>query len=235
VFNVSIGNLTRAELKAIVRMPIEGLPLGDWWLKQTRDMTLATRQQMQLGMVAGEGPDKIAGRIVPRGSAPAVFRRARNNANILIRTSLTTVQNTAAFEAYQTAGEQVTDKYMYVSAKDNRVTEICRALDGRTFAYKDPQAKRPPQHIRCRSTIVPVVNFAKIGLPVPDPKGPLGFRSYSDWLRTQTKTEQDAILGPARADMWRDGKASLEAMVTTDNRVLTLKQLRDVIGDVAPE
>jgi hypothetical protein len=32
--------------------------------------------------------------------------------------------------------------------------------------------------------------------------------------------------------MWRSGKVSLEQMVTTDNRVLTLKQLRELITTI---
>lgn len=234
VFRATMGNLTRAELKAIATMPIEGLPLGEWWKKQVTDMTFATRQQIQLGMVAGESPDKIARRIMPTQGqvTPAVWKRARNNSNILVRTSITTVQNQAAFMAYQTAGEEVTDTYRYVSARDNRVTPICRALDGQIFSYKKPTL--PPQHVRCRSTIVPVINHKKLGLPDPN-AGPLTFQSYGQWLKGESETRQNTILGPARADMWRKGQASLEELVATDGRTITLAQLKERIGVVERE
>lgn len=233
-FRVTMGNLTRAELRAIAAMPIEGLKLGEWWDKQAKDMTLATRRQMQLGIVAGEGPRDIARRIVPSdaSSKPAVYRQARMRANLLTRTTITTVQNEAAFQSYASVGPDVSPSYTYVSTKDERVTPICRALDGKVYKYGDPGAKIPPQHIQCRSTIVPNVNYKKLGIPEPAKASSLTFRSYSDWLREQPKGQQDAILGAAKADMWRSGKVTLERMVGQDNKTLNLQQLKDLISVV---
>lgn len=230
-FRVGMGNLTRAELRAIAAMPIEGLTLGEWWEKQATDMTFATRRQIQLGMVAGEPPRDIARRIIPTDTRPAVWRQARMRANLLVRTTLTTVQNQAAFDSYASVGPDISPSYTYVSAKDNRVTPICRALDGKQFKYKDPNAKLPPQHIQCRSTIVPNVNYKALGIPEPK-GGSLSFRSYDSWLKEQSKGQQDAILGEAKADMWRSGKVSLERMVGSDNRALNLNQLKDLIATV---
>lgn len=232
---VSMLTLSKAELRSITALPIAGLPMGKWWASQVKDMTLATRQQIQLGMLAGEGADKIIGRIIPVGASPAVYRQARNRASMLVQTSITTVQNAAAFQSYKGVPPEASDSYMYVSARDERVTPICRALDGRIFKYKDPMAKKPPQHIRCRSTIVPVINWQKLGLEKPDDHGPLGFSSYHDWLKTQPEAKQDLLLGKGRADLWRAGKASLADMVNKDNRLLTLDQLREKITRVEPK
>ena len=231
---VTMQALTRAELEAIVELPIAGLPLGEWWKKQALDMSTATRQQMQLGLVAGESPAAIARRIVPpAGSSEAtVLRRASNNANLLVRTSLTTVQNEAAFQQYQSANRDVSTEYQYVSARDNRVTPICRALDGNVYKYDDPKAPRPPQHIKCRSTIVPKLNWRALGVREPPAESALGFRSYDAWLREQSAGEQNRILTTTRADLWRREKVTLADLVSADRRVLTLDQLRDRIGSV---
>lgn len=228
-FRVTMGNLTRAELRAIASMPIEGLPLGEWWEKQAHDMSFASRQQIQLGMVAGEPPRDIARRIIPTDTKPAVWRQARMRANLVVRTTLTTVQNEAAFQSYSKVGPEVSPSYTYVSAKDNRVTPICRALDGRHFKYNDPNAKIPPQHIQCRSTIVPDVNYKALGIAEPTKTSSLSFRSYSDWLKDQSKTQQEQILGVKKAEMWRSGQVTLERMVGQDNRTLNLQQLKDLI------
>lgn len=46
-------------------------------------------------------------------------------------------------------------KYRIVSTLDNRVTEICRSLDGKVFTYGAPDARVPPFHYFCRTVIVP--------------------------------------------------------------------------------
>jgi SPP1 gp7 family putative phage head morphogenesis protein len=229
---VSLAALSPAEIKAIVELPIAGLDLGSWWTKQVADMSTATRQQIQLGIIAGEPGEKIIGRIVPpRGSvAPAVFRRAKNNARLLVRTSLTTVQNEAAWQTYRKQGDGVSAAYRYVSARDDRVTPICRALDGQVFRYDNPKAPIPPQHIQCRSTIVPEINYRALGVTPPDAAGPLGFRSYDAWLRELPAAEQNRILTAPRADLWRERKITLADLVGADRRLLTLEQLKDRIA-----
>lgn len=99
------------------------------------------------------------------------------------------------------------------------------------FAYDDPQAKRPPQHIGCRSTVVPDVDWAGLGLePPPDSMrasadGPVpSSTSYNQWLRDRPAEVQDEILGPSRAQLFRDGK-SLRDMVRDDGSIVRIDEL----------
>ena len=46
-------------------------------------------------------------------------------------------------------------KYRIVSTLDNRVTDICRELDGNVYEYGSSSARIPPFHYFCRTVIVP--------------------------------------------------------------------------------
>jgi len=50
------------------------------------------------------------------------------------------------------AGDDI-ESFTYVAVHDDKTTELCEYLDGRTFAADDPNADRfnPPLHYNCRS------------------------------------------------------------------------------------
>lgn len=236
--NMTFDTMSRAQIRNIAAMPIGGLHIGDWWEKQAADMSLETRRHIQMGLLAGETPQQIVRRIMPSDtSAPAVLRTARRNASTLVRTSLTAVQNNVSLETMQAAGAKVTTAYRYIAVRDARTSKICAALSNKVFAFTDKQKKMPPQHPNCRSTIIAIINYEKLGLP-KQPYGkqtPLSFQSYDAWLKEQTPDMQSVILGPSRAAFYRDGRMSLSEMVATDNRVLTLTQLEQRFATTAPE
>lgn len=225
---------------AIAALPIEGLPFGDWWQRQAENVSLATRRTLQVGLLRGEGAQQLAARIVPpRDSvAPAVWRQARQQAFTLVRTTTTAVHAEAAFASYVAVGRDVTGEYELVTARDARVSKICAALDGQVFRYDDPNRKVPPFHPACRTIIVPRLNTRALGIKTPPRQPPYTFPSYDNWLRAQSATTQDAVLGPTRGDWYRQGKLGLRDLVDRDNRVLTLAQLRARLGapqDVAAD
>lgn len=229
---LTISNLTRAEVKAIAEFPIAGLGIGEWFEKQANDMNAAVRGQIQLGLLNGESSGAIARRIVPQNAdAPAVTRRARANAETLIRTATTTVQTQASYETMASIGPDLVPRYRYVAVRDGRTTPICRKLDGQEFAFDDPQAKRPPQHPNCRSTIVGIADYERLGIPKPNTvKGGYTMGTYSDWLKSQPTATQDAILGGSGAKLFREGRASLGDLVADDGRRMTDGALRNLYG-----
>lgn len=228
----TISALDDATLRTIAQFPIEGLPLGDWWKKQAADMSLAVRRQIQIGLVNGETPGTIARRIIPsETSAPSVLRQARNSANMLVRTTFTTVQNRAAHLTYEKAGRgKVSDSYKYVAVRDARTSSICRALDGKIFRYDDPKKKLPPQHPNCRSTIIPVVNYDELGLEGETSESVFSFGSYDKWLRSQPASVAVQILGVNGGRLYNAGTASLAELVADDGRRLSTKQLASAFG-----
>lgn len=232
---ISTSLLTRGTVESIARLPIEGLPLGDWWQAQARAMSLAVRRQIQVGLTLGENPTKIALRIIPPGddSSPAVWRAARAQATAIVRTATTAVHADADMRSYESVGERVSAEYELLTARDNRVSKICAPLDGQVFRYDDPHRKVPPFHINCRTTTIPRLNYRALGIKPPGKTSPLNFQTFDSWLRGQPASTQAEILGPARADLYAAGKTSLRDLVDSDNRVLTLEQLRARLGTAA--
>lgn len=246
---VETVRMTLNQVKAIVdRDPLQGVILKDWTAKQATDTAFKVRQQLQLGMTSAETIDDLVRRIRGRATGTpfraadgrilgyrftgGVLETTTREATALVRTAVNDVSNVAAFNTYA-ANDGITSEYEYTATLDSRTTLICASLDGRRFRYDDPKAKRPPQHWQCRSIIVPVVDWGRLGLTPPD----AGTRAsaggqvsadtkYEDWLRAQPQSVQSEILGPSRARLFRDGKVSLREMVKSDGRRVRLDQLR---------
>lgn len=235
IAEATIHNLTRAEIKAIAEFPIAGLNIGEWFEKQATDMNAATRGQIQLGLLNGETTQEIAKRIIPPGiDDRAVMRRARANAQTLVRTTTTTVQTQAAYETMEAIGPELLPAYRYVAVRDARTTPICRALDGRIFKFSDPKAKRPPQHVNCRSTIVAEPDYDALNLPRPNTvRGGFTMGTYAEWLRSQPAAMQDTVLGASGARLFREDRATLAQLVTDDGRRMTVKALEALYGSAA--
>jgi SPP1 gp7 family putative phage head morphogenesis protein len=219
--------LTGPSVRSIAELPIQGLNLGDWFSAQAAGMSRETRRTIQNGLLQGKSLPEIVSAIVPpRNSVnPAVYRRARNEASMITRTTVNAVQNHAVMLSYLAAGEDVSDSYRFVAVRDARTTPICRAADGRVFRNDDPTGLRPPLHIGCRSTVIPIVNDALL-TKREQKQQPLTFSSYGQWLGEQSASVQDSILGPTRAEFWRSGKLTLADAVDQDGRTLTLAELR---------
>jgi len=155
----------------------------------------------------------------------------------LVRTSVNQVSNAVSMASYE-ANQEVTKKYRYVATLDNRTSAICRAHDGKEFVYgKGPQ---PPQHFNCRSTTVPVIDYAGLGID-PPPPGNRGSddglvpqdQTYGEWLSKQPQKEKAEILGGERRAQIFDKfaakvgpKEAIRRFVREDGSELTLKELQ---------
>ena len=219
--------------------PIQGAPLKDWWATQERATAFAFRRQIQLGMANSETTDQIIRRIRGRFVRPGVYdggvmQASTRQAEAITRTAVNQIATRAQVETYQ-ANDDLTEEYIYTATLDDRTSAICRALDGQRFTYGE--GPLPPQHVNCRSTVRPVVNWDKLGLrPPPSGEraavgGPVSAKlDYADWLRQQSHAEQDGILGPARAALFRAGKITLADLVRIDGSTLTLEELRKKVA-----
>ena len=216
--------------------PIQGAPLKAWWATQEKATAFAFRRQVQLGMANSETTDQIVRRIRGRFVRPGVYeggvmQASTRQAEAITRTAVNQIATRAQVETFQ-ANDDLTDGYIYTATLDDRTTPICRALDGQRFKYGE--GPLPPQHVGCRSSVRPVLHWEKLGLTPPPPgqraaqDGPVPTTlDYAGWLRQQTNAEQDDILGPARAKLFRAGKVTLRDLVRTDGSTLTLEELRE--------
>lgn len=78
------------------------------------------------------------------------------NADRIVRTELTYVQNQACMNRYKDAG--ITE-YQFLAEIDGRTSNICRSMNGKIFKMKDAVVGENvgPLHPNCRSTIIPII------------------------------------------------------------------------------
>lgn len=228
--------VTVNQFKAILDVhPFRGETLSGWAKVQEQATVRRIRQAIQLGMAQNETIDDMVRRI--RGgtrdgvAVPGILKTTTREAEAIVRTAVTEVAARAHLMTYE-ANADVTTSYRYTATLDSRTTLICAELDGQIFRYDDPDKKLPPQHWNCRSTIVPIVDWDKLGIEPPPPStrasdgGPVPARlDYEGWLRRQSAAKQDEILGPGRGRLFREGM-TLAEMVRSDGAVIPLSELR---------
>jgi SPP1 gp7 family putative phage head morphogenesis protein len=223
------GRVGINRMKAILdASPIDGDLLVDWFEGQAENVLRRVRRQLRVGMARGETMDQLIVRIRGRRIGPGRYvggalQTSHRDAEAIVRTAVTHVANVAHFETYSANGD-LTEEYDYVAVLDSRTTLQCIGADaGSPYRYDDRSAPRPPLHIRCRSTIVPRIAWAKLGI---EPPAGLERRDYEAWLREQPEERQNEILGPRRAEMFRRGELDLRELVRSDFTIVTLDELR---------
>jgi len=250
---------------------MQTLPNGETVEKAFRG--IATRQQEGLartirqGVFSGESTQQIASRMIgrlefgQRGSVRQIAQAggeltklANHQIQTIVRTSVNQVQNQAS-QAVYAANSKVAPKYEYVATLDSKTSPICKRLDGRKFEYN--KGPTPPQHFNCRSTTVPVVDYAGLKKQkgfedlTPPPKGKVVTRptgegtgrvpqdtQYGDWLLGQDKKLKVKTLGNEQkvkyferlAKKEGSGQKAIRKMVREDGSERSLKDLERLYG-----
>lgn len=187
----------------------------------------------------------------------------RRDAESLIRTSVQSIHNAARYEVLA-AHPDVVKGIQALATLDGRTSDICRGrsgfawyLDGRPLTSETniPFPGHPPWHFRCRTTLVPITYSweelagnrelgKKVQAQLKDlPKSTQASMdgqvaedlTYEDWLKTKPESFQKEVLGPAKWELWQQGKLPLREMIDQSGRPLTIEQLRAKLkGDPSP-
>lgn len=210
--------------------PYQGRTYAEWMDSLSQRTARRVNDVLKIGLIEGQSITQIVNAI--RGSG-GVFEETRRNLEAIVRTSVTHV-TARAREATYAANDDLIKGVQYVATLDARTTVICASLDGRVFPIDE--GPRPPQHINCRSTTVPVLKSAReLGIPAKDltpstrasMNGQVaGDVKYGEWLRGQTNAVQVEALGATRAQLFRQGKIDVNSLVNQRNRPLTLEQIQ---------
>ncbi|MDH7971047.1 minor capsid protein [Sphingomonas sp. AR_OL41] len=193
------------------------------------------QREINIGMVEGEGVDKIVRRIMGTkagGYRDGVANVSRNSARSIVRTAINHTANHAAQETWR-ANQNVVKGWEFVATLDSRTTIICASLDG--SVYPVGEGPIPPRHIRCRSiSVASTKSFKEMGLDLKEvtPQqrasidGQVKPQTFDAWLKKQPPERQLEVLGKTRADLWRRGKLSLQDFIRNDSEVITLDELK---------
>ena len=248
-FNL-MAKLSTDVLRALATdLLIQGAPSAEWWARQAADTTFQFATQMRLGIAQGETIGELVRRIrgAPTKGIAGIMPVARRNAEALVRSSVATVLNAARLGVYK-ANADVLAGVQQISTLDGRTTPVCIAYSGAVWDLEGkpirgttlPFNGGPPRHWNCRSTLLPVTKtFRELGINRDEV--PAGTRasmdgqvaadlSFADWLKRKPQSFQDDLLGPGRADLWRDGKITLQQLLDATGRELTLDELHKRFG-----
>ena len=194
--------------------------------------------------------DKVATTRQKIAAGGQAIKLASHQIKTVVRTSVNQVQNQASQSVYA-ANSKVAPRYEYVATLDSKTSNVCKRLDGRKFQYN--KGPTPPQHFNCRSTTVPVVDYAGLskrkgfeGLTEP-PVGKVVSRpsatgrvpqgtQYGDWLLQQDKKLQVKTLGTEqKVDFFKklakkegSGHAAIRKMIRNDGTELPLDKLQKI-------
>lgn len=198
--------LSKTRLNAIVSQdPFDGKILKEWISEQEDSLKRKVRQQIRLGVGAGEGADKIAKRVIA-----ADYKKAKHNAVAMVRTAVNHISTQANSASFQEAG---VERFQLSAILDGRTTLICAGLDGDIYRFDDPTAPRPPFHPNCRTTIIPVLGETRFK------------KKFSEWLNELDEKDQREILGRTRYKLYKGGMSIKE--FTDDNQhIIPLSELR---------
>ena len=226
-----------AMLRAIVEeAPMEGRLLASWTEGMAQGRIDRVSAAIRLGLVQGESTDAIVRRIKGTKAArysDGILNKSRESCQSIVRTATTHVSNQAAQHTWN-ANAHVVKGWQFVSTLDSRTTITCASLSGQVFPIGEGPI--PPCHIRCRSISIGVTkSFKEMGIDrdelTPAQRASMdgqiaGDTTFAKWLDAKGEDMQDTILGPTRAQLFRDGKLDLRDFIKADGTVLTLDQLK---------
>lgn len=215
---------------AVVSRPFQGRLLRDWYRTLDVSARADMRRRIQTGITAGESTADIVRRVSPS----SVFAGTRRNQiEAVARTAVNHTSTHAREEVYR-ANSDVISGVLWVSTLDDRITYQCLELDGERFAIG--YGYRPPIHMGCRSTTVPILApFEAFGLSAEDlsPRQRASMNgavpakiTAEEWLRTQSEATQNKVLGRGVADHWRRGEIKTADLTNRNLEPLSLAQIR---------
>lgn len=154
----------------------------------------------------------ITGRTV-QGTGGAIQRIEAQGAAVVA----TAMQHVDSIVGAATASA-LFSRYRWISVMDSSTTEICRSRNRHIYRYGS--GPLPPAHIKCRSTVAPIVGNTSES----------DENTFYNWIARQPLIVQAEILGAVGADRLRDGSLSADDLRRYEaDRPLTLAEFRRLV------
>lgn len=224
---------------------IQGVTQSGWWSKQSSDASFKFQSAVRQGLVSAETTPQIVRRVRD------VMDLSRRNAETLVHTSVQSVANVTREKVMQDNSDVVAANE-YSSSLDRKTCLVCGSLDGLRWENvtnkpigHSVRYSPPTRHWRCRCSMVPVLKtWAELGVnmdELPDGtrasmEGQVNDKTFEDWLKRKTETDPtfaDRTLGKGRAELWRNGKITMDQMIS-GGKPLTLSELQAKYGKAIP-
>jgi hypothetical protein len=165
--------------------------------------------------------------------------RSRRQAEALVRTIVNHTGSSSRKRTFADNRELFIGE-LFVATLDGRTSLTCATRDGGIWDYNGAPLNgiargstfaRPPLHYNCRSLLVDELKD-EYKIIKEDTRASEGGQvsadtTYGDWLKRQPKAVQDKVLGKTRAELFRDGKVTLDKFTDKTGEVYTLKELAE--------
>lgn len=248
VVSVASVSAETAYAAALAR-PFQGLLLSG----ALADLEADKAKRVRIAIAQGFSESKTTAQIVreirgtkAKGYADGIWEIDRRNAQAIVRTALGHMAGFAADRSNE-ANEDIIKAVRWSATLDLRTSEICRIRDSKLY---EPVTHKPVGHSlpwlggprrahwNCRSFQVPILkSFRELGIDLDGSANLAGDRasldgqvpkevSFSDWIKRQSASRQNEVLGPTRGALLRNGGLSLEDLYSTKGVYKTLDDLR---------
>jgi SPP1 gp7 family putative phage head morphogenesis protein len=219
---------------AVYSRPFQGRIMRDWFTELPSASFQRLERAIRQGYVEGRTNSQIVSEI--RGTRANGYKDGIHGINeraaeVTVRTAVAHVSNAAKSRTYQSNARYLRG-VQWVSVLDKRTTLICASRDGKV--YPVDKGPRPPAHPRCRSTTTPVLKSQK-ALPQErlseverarlDGQEAIDM-TYGDWLRRQSATVQDDVLGKSKGVLFRRGELPIDRFTDKSGAEYTLDELK---------
>jgi len=245
---VASVNVEQVYAAAMAR-PFQGVLLRESLKGLEEGKARVIRDQVRMGYVQQEPIQKIVQRL--RGTRAknyedGLWQRPRRDLEAVVRTA---ISHTAGYtrDRFMESNRDLVKAQVWNSTLDTRTSEICRVRDGKKYEtvspYKPIGHKLPwlggpgRAHWNCRSASVPVTkSWRELGIDLPEltPSARASMdgtvpadQTFGQWLKKQSASRQDQVLGPTRGALFRRGGLEIEQFYSERGQYLTLEQLRE--------
>lgn len=192
----------------------QGATVSQWFSTMTANDTKRIISAIRFGVTTGLTNQEIVDSVIGTRSAgftDGVVNTTRNDAKRLVRTVTNGLANDSR-SAFYAQNADILLGERYTAVLDGRTSAICISLDGTVYKIGEP-GPRPPMHPNCRSTMVPLIDDARLA-------DGLGERPFVRDTRTRRKREIDF-----RKEA-RDKVGSAWSSMTTQQRRNAIKRQR---------
>jgi len=248
---IAVASVPASDALVSITSPIGGLRWTDRLARDIVEAEQAVRAAVADAVISGSSMPNAAQLLEDVSGLTETYK---GRFTTIARTEIQRVSTDSALVTYQ-ANSDIIQAVQYLATLDSRTCPVCAPRhmvvyplgpNGRPMDSEDPKAPpfiAPPIHPRCRCFLAPVTkSWRELGIDSPDDatrRRMDGSRaenmSYDAWLRRQPQAVQEAVLGKARARLWRGRKLALRDL-SDRGRALSLGDLRRLYPDrVAPD
>lgn len=215
---------------AFSSMLVQGAPLSDNWQRQADDFSFRLGTAVRdASSTAGDLAPAVLALGEGRDLRGGLIERAQRDAGTLNGTATDTASYAGRIATFRASG---VNALQWHSVLDNRTTIGCAVRAGKLYTldfepigHDVPIDRPPPRHWKCRSILLPML------FPDgPPADGGTTKDTFQAFLSRHTNDEQNSILGPGRADLWRRGVITLSDLIGQRGHELTLDELKALSG-----